>query len=117
MVEREADLIAIEGYGAVNVAHRYDNDLQGPVHDHFLVLGRSAMNCVLTITHGLSLISHPRAPAGFIAALTLLGYGGPQTRKLLADCVLRNLGKDEHWWTTSFALGFFLGRTPRRARP
>jgi hypothetical protein len=30
MVEREADLIAIEGYGAFNVAHRYDNDLQGP---------------------------------------------------------------------------------------
>jgi hypothetical protein len=47
------------------------------------------MNCVLTITHGLSLISHPRAPAGFIAALTLLGYGGAQMRKLLADRVLQ----------------------------
>src|SRR4029450_5021639 len=73
------------------------------------------MNCLLT--HSISLVSHPQAPAGFVAGLTSLGYGGPQVRKLLADRVLRNLGKDEDWWTTSFALGFFLARTPRRARP
>jgi len=47
------------------------------------------MNCLLTITQSISLISHPRAPAGFIAALTLLGYGGAQMRKLLADRVLQ----------------------------
>ena len=42
MVECEADLISIEGDGTVDVAYRQYDNLQGPVHDHFLVLCRSS---------------------------------------------------------------------------
>jgi hypothetical protein len=38
MVEYEADVVAIESDRAIDVTHREYDNLQGPVHDHFLEL-------------------------------------------------------------------------------
>jgi hypothetical protein len=50
-------------------------------------------DCFVTITSTIREVSHPRAPASFIAAVSRLGYGEPEMRTLLANRVVWNQGR------------------------